>query len=73
MKNFLKVLLVVFIILQFFRIDKTNPPVDKNMDFLPSKKHQKIYLKLLKALATIVIQTKQYILGMLTYNHLDGF
>jgi hypothetical protein len=38
MKNLLKVLLVVFIILQFFRIDKTNPPVDKNMDFLTIKK-----------------------------------
>ena len=38
MKNLLKVLLVAFIILQFFRIDKTNPPVDKKMDFLTIKK-----------------------------------
>ena len=38
MKNFLKVLLAAFIILQFFRIDKTNPPVDKNSDFLTLKK-----------------------------------
>ncbi len=38
MKNLLKVLLVAFIILQFFRIDKTNPPVDKNSDFLTLKK-----------------------------------
>lgn len=38
MKKLLFALLVFFIILQFFRIDKTNPPVDRNMDFLSIKK-----------------------------------
>lgn len=37
MKKILVALLVLFIILQFFRIDKTNPPVNKGMDFLTIK------------------------------------
>ena len=37
MKKILIVLLVLFIIIQFFRIDKTNPPVNKGMDFLTIK------------------------------------
>lgn len=48
MKNLLKILLVVFIILQFFRIDKTNPPVDQNMDFLTIKKTPENISKLIK-------------------------
>lgn len=38
MKKVLFALLAVFIILQFFPVDKTNPPVNKNMDFLTIKK-----------------------------------
>lgn len=38
MKKMLVVLLVAFIIIQFFPIDKTNPPVDAGMDFLKIKK-----------------------------------
>lgn len=38
MKKMLVVLLVAFIIIQFFPIDKTNPPVDEGMDFLKIKK-----------------------------------
>ena len=33
-KTILTILLVVFIIMQFFRIDKTNPPVNKELDFV---------------------------------------
>ena len=40
-KNILFALLGIFIIMQFFRIDKTNPPVDEKLDFItitqPSK------------------------------------
>lgn len=37
MKKVLIVLLVAFIIIQFFPIDKTNPPVNEGMDFLRIK------------------------------------
>lgn len=37
MKKLLIVLLVCFVIIQFFRIDQTNPPVNKGMDFLQIK------------------------------------
>lgn len=37
MKKILVVILVAFIIMQFFPIDKTNPPVNKGMDFLSIK------------------------------------
>jgi len=40
-KTILSILLGIFIIMQFFRIDKTNPPVNKALDFIeihqPSK------------------------------------
>ncbi|AIL44487.1 MULTISPECIES: heme-binding domain-containing protein [Elizabethkingia] len=38
MKKFLIILLVAFIIIQFFPIDKVNPPVNERMDFLTIKK-----------------------------------
>ncbi|OPC32560.1 heme-binding domain-containing protein [Elizabethkingia miricola] len=38
MKKFLVILLVAFIIIQFFPIDKVNPPVNERMDFLTIKK-----------------------------------
>lgn len=37
MKKILIVLLVAFVIIQFFRIDKTNPPVNKGTDFITIK------------------------------------
>lgn len=37
MKKIVLVLIIAFVIIQFFRIDKTNPPVDKKMDFLVMK------------------------------------
>lgn len=37
MKKVLVVLLVAFVIIQFFRIDKTNPPLNKGTDFLVIK------------------------------------
>lgn len=37
MKKILFILFGVFIIIQFFPIDKTNPPVNKGMDFLTIK------------------------------------
>lgn len=37
MKKLLIVLLVAFVIIQFFPIEKTNPPVNKGMDFLSIK------------------------------------
>ena len=38
MKKVLTALLLVFILIQFFPIDKTNPPINKGMDFLTIKK-----------------------------------
>lgn len=38
MKKVLMVLLGLFIIIQFFPVEKTNPPVNKGMDFLTIKK-----------------------------------
>ncbi|MDO5615048.1 MAG: heme-binding domain-containing protein [Cruoricaptor ignavus] len=37
MKKVLVLLVFVFIMLQFFQIDKTNPPVNKGVDFLSVK------------------------------------
>src|SRR5690606_40665170 len=37
MKKVLVVLLVAFIIIQFFPIDRENPPINKGMDFLTIK------------------------------------
>lgn len=37
MKKLFIGLLVAFVFIQFFRIDKTNPPVDQGMDFLTIK------------------------------------
>jgi hypothetical protein len=37
MKKFLIVILVAFVIIQFFPIDKTNPPVNIGMDFVNIK------------------------------------
>ncbi|WP_130735620.1 heme-binding domain-containing protein [Flavobacterium sp. J27] len=34
MKKILLLLLVAFIVIQFFQIDKNNPPVDQNQDFI---------------------------------------
>ena len=38
MKKILLALIGAFLVLQFFGIDKTNPPIDKNSDFLTLKK-----------------------------------
>lgn len=38
MKKVITILAVAFVILQFFQIDKTNPPVNKEVDFLTVKK-----------------------------------
>lgn len=38
MKKFFYVLFGIFILIQFFQIDKTNPAVNKGMDFLTIKK-----------------------------------
>ena len=38
MKNIIKILIVIFLILQAFQIDKVNQPVNKGMDFLEIKK-----------------------------------
>lgn len=40
MKKILIIILVAFVIIQFFPIDKTNPPVDKGMDFISIKNIQ---------------------------------
>ena len=37
MKKIFYIILGVFIIIQFFQIDKTNPPINKGMDFLTIK------------------------------------
>lgn len=48
MKKILVVLLVAFIILQFFRIDKTNPAPTPGMDFLNIKKTPETTAKLIR-------------------------
>jgi len=37
-KHILPILGVIFILIQFFRIDKTNPPVDSSLDFISTMK-----------------------------------
>lgn len=37
MKKVFAILFVIFVLIQFFQIDKTNPPVNKGMDFLTIK------------------------------------
>ena len=34
MKKIFKILALAFIVIQFFQIDKTNPPIDENQDFI---------------------------------------
>ncbi len=48
MKKILIFLLIVFVIIQFFRIDQTNPPVNKDLDFLTIKKTPKSTAKLIR-------------------------
>ncbi len=48
MKKLFFLLVVAFALLQFFQIDKTNPPVDKNMDFLTIKKTPEDVAQLIK-------------------------
>ncbi|SEG41846.1 Haem-binding domain-containing protein [Halpernia humi] len=48
MKKVLIVLLVAFVIIQFFRIDKTNPPVNKGTDFLSIKNTPENVAQLIK-------------------------
>ena len=47
MKKIFLVLLLAFIMIQFFQIDKTNPPVNKGMDFLNIKKTPEPIAKLI--------------------------
>ena len=47
-KTILLILLGVFIIMQFFRIDKTNPPVDAKLDFINITKPSEDISKILK-------------------------
>ncbi|MBW8361096.1 MAG: heme-binding domain-containing protein [Kaistella sp.] len=49
MKKVLVVLLVIFVIIQFFRIDKTNPPSTPKMDFLAIKNTPESTAKLIRA------------------------
>ena len=49
MKKILLALIGAFLVLQFFRIDKTNPPVDKNSDFLTLKKTPENVAQLIKS------------------------
>ena len=49
MKKIIIALLVAFVIIQFFRIDTSNPPVNKGMDFLTIKNTP---LELAKAIRT---------------------
>ncbi|WP_312206622.1 heme-binding domain-containing protein [Epilithonimonas hominis] len=48
MKKILVVLLMVFIIIQFFPIDKTNPTTNEGMDFLKIKNTPEPIAKLIK-------------------------
>lgn len=48
MKKVVIILVVAFILIQFFRIDKTNPPINKGMDFLTVKKTPEPMAKTIK-------------------------
>lgn len=48
MKKVLIVLLVAFVIIQFFRIDQTNPPINEGTDFLVIKKTPENVAKIVK-------------------------
>ncbi len=48
MKKILVILLVVFIFIQFFPIDKTNPPITKGVDFLTIKQTPEPIAKIIK-------------------------
>ncbi|KQR93665.1 cytochrome C [Chryseobacterium sp. Leaf180] len=48
MKKLLIVVLVAFVIIQFFPIDKTNPPVNAGMDFLKIKTIEPSTAKLIR-------------------------
>lgn len=47
-KNVLYALLGIFIIMQFFRIDKTNPPVNQELDFITITKPSEEIAQMLK-------------------------
>lgn len=49
MKKILIALIGAFLLLQFFQIDKTNPPVDQNSDFLTLKKTPENVAQLIKS------------------------
>ncbi|WP_419870005.1 heme-binding domain-containing protein [Chryseobacterium sp. CT-SW4] len=49
MKKVLVIILVAFIIIQFFPIDKTNPPLTPGMDFLKIKKTPPETAKLIRS------------------------
>ena len=49
MKKILLALIGAFLVLQFFGIDKTNPPIDKNSDFLTLKKTPENVAQLVKS------------------------
>lgn len=49
MKKVLLLLIVAFAIIQFFPIDKTNPPVDKAKDFLTLRKTPQDIAQLIRA------------------------
>ena len=63
MKKFLVILLVAFIIIQFFPIDKVNPPVNERMDFLTIKKTPEESARLLEIPVMTVIPMKLNIHG----------
>ncbi|WP_449400949.1 hypothetical protein [Chryseobacterium wanjuense] len=73
MKKVLIVILVAFIIIQFFPIDKTNPAPTPGMDFLKIKIHLRKLLKSSTIPATIAIPMKRDIPGILILLLLHGF
>lgn len=48
MKKVFYVLLLAFILIQFFQIDKTNPPINEGVDFINIKKAPEPIAKLIK-------------------------
>ena len=49
LRTVLTILLVLFILIQFFPVDKTNPPVNKGMDFLTVKQTPEPLAKIIRA------------------------
>ena len=66
-KKILIGVVLLLVIIQFFRIDKTNPEINQENDFITITTPPEDIVAILKLVATIVTLTKQHILGTQTF------